>query len=502
VYYNEDTSSVYVHYGKNCNPASLFGRWKEHGTSPVDEVDLEKLRRQRFEREQGGSECALRNIYNSIYNDDFKKYMDFMKMAKPNPVVDPGAEPVDPPEPVYTGIPEPILPVPVSDPGPAPLYHEMPWEELHLSGYDTGSFDVLWAKFQNEQMGPETLIATPPPGPNMATTKGLTNNAILRVTTTPDGFPAQVYYVPVTGWENGDNREFGSPISTGAPPTDTYNIIYRTMNSPEGGSGFYIQSDLPAAIPGLVVGCIGWPGNNNNPIGPAPVSTVWGNYYGPLAMGQWTGLMIKTPANQSITYSWYAYWGDNNKEVFYTPPNPNHWRYRLFKEVYRPWFGTYATHLTWITQEIAYLAYLDALQNYIIQLPLYRNAIAVWQSAHDTWAEEHAHFPQRHLDWRIKKAAYDRWLVLNQSWQTAKINAHTYLNNRMNWVTRTMNEVVIDGVIWADTNNMAVPTTVTDPASMPETPIWQAYKWVIDPNYHPPANGTKNPNTIYGCIDN
>lgn len=117
VYYNDDTSAVYVHYGLRCNPADIFPpeKWLEHrgitdGVIRTMTNSTEERRRRSFEQFVS-SPGVLEALSKRINNNGYLAYAHFRGMQKPRDSI-----PAQQPLPEAPQAPQPPLLPPVHEP--------------------------------------------------------------------------------------------------------------------------------------------------------------------------------------------------------------------------------------------------------------------------------------------------------------------------------------------------------------------------------------------------
>ncbi|MCX8013817.1 MAG: hypothetical protein N3A02_05965, partial [Rectinema sp.] len=115
VYYNDETSATYVHYGLRCNPKDIFapGKWEQHTGTPPNVTmnnDQEAARRRTFEGMFAYNADFIRNVHAIIRRQQHNEYLAFLNMRPPPPVEDPGPRPIEPQAPQQPNISLPVPP--------------------------------------------------------------------------------------------------------------------------------------------------------------------------------------------------------------------------------------------------------------------------------------------------------------------------------------------------------------------------------------------------------
>lgn len=541
VLYHDRASSVYVHYGRNCDPDEVFGAWDDCAV-PLENLNVESpefRRRQAFEAWR--TQPRLEDIYNRLHPEGYQAWLASQVEIPPAPE-NPGAEPTPPQPPSQR--PETVI-----DPGPAPMVPLDPiWTRTRTDwgsirgGTTNGDITKLpdWAQIYPRptdlQQGHDAWLAQFPDGgritgvtPQSTTTTNynLSPNRATNVTylTTSPGSRRINLTTAVRTVPTGNSYYPGTFADTGEPVT--VHVYKRRYWVPRPGN-WVTETDWDCSVTETNWGIDpdgGWAfamGNNrlalNGSISgaypeilgtdPYPWDSVFGD-----RTGATISFHLDTPTE--VTMSGFSY-DDGQFSVDGTLLARYNGDRSRGAQVDRSWtmtlpegdhtFTGYADNnssnrgvrgimIRIVNQRNLAKAIADAdlaaFRQYQTTLgqwqegraryDLYLRSYEQWVQDEARYGDEQARYEALHAQWVVRKAAYDAWFAENQALLALKEQGQQFYEARQAWVQLVNAECQPTGVSWSGDPSVTLSTLPEIRGINPQLPIWEAYGFVIDP---------------------
>ena len=461
--YQDQASAIYVHYGRNCDPDTVFGHWDDCAPpqSAIPITSSELLRRQRFDH--WATAAQLAQVYAALHPAGAGLAATALVGLPPAPA-DPGPQPQPPVAVAYPG-PEPTAPLLALRNWDAPLdppsFDDAVTAPLPaaLDGYGP---DLPWAPWNGDPayqgLEPEAqwqqYLGTTPEFDASAT-------GWLRIgMSQPDG--AGVATSAPTVW-SGLAGDAYLPI--GAPEVDCSALLYGTLPQAVRATGTHSDNTLtfsqlaPDLTPGAVL-----------------AQTVW-TASGPVSLPAGPTLLVASNDAAGSGAMWYLAQGRVQSYAAISHP------------MTQAWYQAYAV-LPLVTYEQAILTERQSeLSQYQGDSAAYAAQDAQWRQAAQAfaqWLGAQGLYQSQAAAWTDAEAAWTQWQTAAAAQSAAQAAQTAYLAQRTAWVDQVLAQVQAQPVSWSGDPALQLTTLtqVQAEAAATGSPIWQAYAWFIDP-----ANG-------------
>jgi hypothetical protein len=562
LYYNDQTSAIYVHYGIYCNPKDIFSRWSDHTIAPTTVVDGESLRRKEFEQTYASNTCALENIYAKLNPTGAASWDQFRRMAPVRTVTDPGSEPIPPTEPAYTG---PAMPIaPAEPPVPVEPSCALPWAgDAAYAGMTVDQAEAIYL----DGFSVTGIHSTKYPG--LAWMDSISTTSGSRIPVTSTGMAPPLAWVDANG-----NFYESATVIAGSNYAAKRVVRRREITRPPRNWGWvsYYYYDQFHPLPHLISNQEAWifgpytrgvrttvestaarqrfsmiPANAfpilDQDTAPIPAFGIMNRVFGDQQRVSITFTLARQMNIECVSFAYdeaHVYLDGPAGRIFfhnsratvredrgrsgrsgpidttvvstlpagaYTFTGAMDDDQTTERSLRGLWVRPQGLDPTCLAEWRLYEQAMSQRQYYFeVLLPAYQDdwvtyqrQVGIFQDAHAQWVRDNSTYAQRLITWQQKKSAYDTYVASNQQYLALKADADAYLTMRSFWVGQVQGEGTLPGVEWAGEGGQTVSTAISNPEQMPETPIFQGYKYIIDPSYPGDMPGAKDLTGLTNC---